>query len=112
MTNTSSRHCVECGMLVDSADTYHPYAACLMFKSCHDGNVVQANLDGVRANGAQWEAEAQAEIVRQLRSQLTARDDLLRRYQSLQHNSPPNALEVLDALDAERDALLAKGETK
>ena len=39
--------CQQCGMHVENATDYHPYAACLMFKACHDGNKVQANLDAV-----------------------------------------------------------------
>jgi len=43
--------CAECGMPVDKATTYHPYAACLMFKACQNSAVVQANLDAVVAHG-------------------------------------------------------------
>ncbi len=43
-------------MWVDPEEPYHPYAACLMFKGCKDGNVVQANLDAVRAFGAQYDS--------------------------------------------------------
>lgn len=49
--------CRECGMPVDAASTYHPYAACLMFKACGDGEVVQANLDAVVAHGYQMARE-------------------------------------------------------
>ncbi len=45
-------------MWVDDTKTYHPYAACLMFKGCHDGNKVQANLEAVVAYGAQRQLEA------------------------------------------------------
>jgi len=45
--------CAECGMPVEKATTYHPYAACLMFKACHDSTVVQANLDAVIAHGSE-----------------------------------------------------------
>ena len=47
--------CMECGMLVSPAE-YHPYAACLMFKSCHDSATVQANLDAVIAYGLMLDA--------------------------------------------------------
>lgn len=40
--------CAECGMPCDPAE-YHPFAACLMFKACHDSSVVRANLDAVSA---------------------------------------------------------------
>lgn len=40
--------CADCGMIV-GANEYHPYAACLMFKSCKDGSVVRANLAAVKA---------------------------------------------------------------
>jgi len=39
--------CGECGMSVQRQE-YHPFAACLMFKACHDGTTVRANLDAVR----------------------------------------------------------------
>lgn len=47
--------CGECGMEVEPA-AYHPYAACLMYKGCHRSDIVQANLDGVRAFGAQYDS--------------------------------------------------------
>lgn len=39
--------CTECGMVCAPGE-YHPYAACLMFKACHDGAAVLANLRAVR----------------------------------------------------------------
>ena len=39
--------CTECGMPC-SVGEYHPYAACLMFKACHNSETVRANLDFVR----------------------------------------------------------------
>lgn len=39
--------CAECGMPC-SPKEYHPYAACLMFKACHNSETVRANLDFVR----------------------------------------------------------------
>lgn len=45
--------CAECGMPVEKATTYHPYAACLMFKSCQSSDVVQANLDAVVFHGVE-----------------------------------------------------------
>jgi hypothetical protein len=39
--------CQQCGMWVDPKKPYHPYAACLMFMGCKNGNTVQANLDAV-----------------------------------------------------------------
>ena len=44
--------CCECGMQTEIVE-YHPYAACLMFKACHDSETVQANLDSVIAHGYQ-----------------------------------------------------------
>lgn len=46
----TSNQCADCGMPVNSTE-YHPYAACLMFKACHDGRVVQDNLDAVVVHG-------------------------------------------------------------
>lgn len=42
----SNHDCIACGMSVKPR-AYHPYAACLMFRACHDGNVVDANLQAV-----------------------------------------------------------------
>ena len=42
--------CAECGMEVTLAE-YHPYAACLMFKACHNSETVRANLDAVIERG-------------------------------------------------------------
>ncbi|GKS92757.1 hypothetical protein [Acidovorax sp. SUPP2539] len=45
---TTLAPCGECGMPCLPAE-YHPYAACLMFKACHNSDTVRANLDAVRA---------------------------------------------------------------
>lgn len=50
MSDTTNYECAECGMPVTS-DEYHPYAACLMFKACHNSETVKANLDAVLAQG-------------------------------------------------------------
>lgn len=47
-------------MVTREAGEYHPYAVCLMFKTCHDGEIVRANLDAVMAAGAQAECELRA----------------------------------------------------
>lgn len=39
--------CAECGMQTKPGE-YHPYAACLMFKACHNSKTVRANLDFIR----------------------------------------------------------------
>ena len=54
--------CAECGMPVDNATTYHPYAACLMFKACHNSVVVKANLDAVVWHGMAEEFERVRDI--------------------------------------------------
>jgi hypothetical protein len=48
--------CMECAMPT-TAQEYHPYAACLMFKGCGDADTVRVNLDSVIARGYQmaWE---------------------------------------------------------
>lgn len=35
--------CTQCSMPCDAGE-YHPYAACLMFKACHNSETVRANL--------------------------------------------------------------------
>lgn len=39
--------CGECGMPCAPGE-YHPYAACLMFKACHNSGTVRSNLEAVR----------------------------------------------------------------
>lgn len=41
--------CAECGMLTHGQ--YHPYAACLMFKACHNSEIVEMNLKAVLNEG-------------------------------------------------------------
>jgi hypothetical protein len=57
LKENSMNVCAECGMPVDKAATYHPYAACLMFKACQDSEMVQANLDAAVAHGYQLAQE-------------------------------------------------------
>lgn len=44
--------CSECGMALREPYEYHPYAACLMFRGCTDGDVVRANLNAVRTKAS------------------------------------------------------------
>jgi len=39
--------CGTCGMPCTPGE-YHPYAACLMFRACHNSETVRANLEAVR----------------------------------------------------------------
>lgn len=41
--------CMECGMICKPSE-YHPYAACLMFKACHNGDTVRGNLQAVKVD--------------------------------------------------------------
>jgi hypothetical protein len=43
--------CGECGMLCEPSE-YHPFAACLMFKGCHDSATVRKNLSGLQREAA------------------------------------------------------------
>lgn len=40
--------CQECGMVCEPTE-FHPFEACLMFRVCHDGDQVRANLAFMRA---------------------------------------------------------------
>lgn len=42
--------CMGCGMQIDPHE-YHPYGACLMFKSSKDGEIVRDNLEAIMAYG-------------------------------------------------------------
>jgi hypothetical protein len=48
--------CSACGMLVGLHRNYHPHAACLMFRECHNGNTVDANLRAVVEYGMRAQA--------------------------------------------------------
>lgn len=39
--------CQECGMVVKTANEYHPYAACLLFRACGNGDEVRAHLAAI-----------------------------------------------------------------
>jgi hypothetical protein len=39
--------CGYCGMVCRSIREYHPYAACLMFQACRNGDTVRGNLQSV-----------------------------------------------------------------
>jgi hypothetical protein len=53
--------CGDCGMPCEPGE-YHPFAACLMFKACHQSDVVRANLQFVvdHGKGAHLSQPAQA----------------------------------------------------
>lgn len=46
-------HCAQCGMATKHPREYHPYAACLMFMGCKDGDIVRKNLHAVLEYGAE-----------------------------------------------------------
>ena len=48
--------CSACGMLVGLHRNYHPHAACLMFRGCHNRNTVDANLRAVVEYGMKAQA--------------------------------------------------------
>jgi hypothetical protein len=94
-----SQACIECGMICEAAE-YHPYAACLMFKACHNSTIVTANLDGVRAHAAQYDsgfdnlADKNAELKECLRlamDQIGTSSKLYKRCESAITKSNPEA---------------------
>lgn len=56
--------CADCGMPCTPRE-YHPYAACLMFKACHNSDTVRANLTTARAPAAAPQGRTLAEFVLQ-----------------------------------------------
>lgn len=54
--------CKECGMPTMEGE-YHPYAACLMFKTCRDSAVVRDNLDAVVNHGYQARIEEVSDLI-------------------------------------------------
>ena len=50
MADAPLTECAECGMACRPGE-YHPFAACLMFLACKDGDRVRANLDAVVEHG-------------------------------------------------------------
>src|SRR3546814_6537942 len=67
MTASVDVTCGDCGMPCAS-DEYHPYAACLMFKACHNTTIVRANLEAALASRRVVVGEAMVE--RALRAQI------------------------------------------
>lgn len=66
MTDTTSaapimEPCGFCGMPC-TLNEYHPYAACLMFKACHNSETVRANLEAVRTQTITNQAPSDAEL--------------------------------------------------
>lgn len=58
--------CAECGMPCRAGE-YHPFAACLMFKACHNSETVRANLATLQAENERLRAEVEslrAELIR------------------------------------------------
>lgn len=51
----SSATCACCGMVTSGPKEFHPYAACLMFKACNNGDTVRANLAFVIQHGRELE---------------------------------------------------------
>lgn len=49
---TTEIQCGDCGMIVTVTE-YHPFAACLMYKTCHDSGIVRVNLINVVQYGIQ-----------------------------------------------------------
>lgn len=48
--------CGECGMPCRAGE-YHPFAACLMFKACHNSETVRANLAPLQAENERLRVE-------------------------------------------------------
>jgi len=64
-TTNTTQPCGDCGMPCAPGE-YHPYAACLMFKACHNSDTVRGNLQAVLDDGGasqRTEQQAAAEPV-------------------------------------------------
>lgn len=59
--------CADCGMYVYAGE-YHPYAACLMFKACHDSATVRTNLSAIRESRPTPEQSREARDARNIES--------------------------------------------
>lgn len=53
--------CGDCGMPCKPGE-YHPYAACLMFKACHNSDTVRANLEAVAEQRTRAMREAKVKM--------------------------------------------------
>lgn len=62
-TDQQNTPCAGCGMQTNTPREYHPHAACLMFRACHNADEVRANLDAVIEYGR----------VKERKSRLTAK---------------------------------------
>lgn len=50
--------CAKCGMPCRAGE-YHPFAACLMFKACHNSETVRANIAPLQAENERLRAEVE-----------------------------------------------------
>ena len=66
-----NNNCKECGMALRCGE-YHPYAACLMFKSCGNRDTVRNNLKDVLSHGKKRTA-LQKENIQLVRDNLRKR---------------------------------------
>lgn len=57
--------CQDCGMVCEPTE-FHPFAACLMFKACHNGGLVRDSLQFLAEEAVKQEREACAKIVEEL----------------------------------------------
>ena len=51
--------CMQCSMVLKNGREYHPYAACLMFQACRNGDPVRGNLQDVVDYGRDVPLEAE-----------------------------------------------------
>lgn len=96
-----TRPCGTCGMPCTPGE-YHPYAACLMFKACHNSETVRANLEAVRATPQPTQAQAGLpwSWVDEVRQYLTAAADS----SMSRNNSEQLASELLEQMPTKAQA--------
>ena len=99
--------CMECDMPLANAGTYHPYAACLMFKACHNSRTVSDNLESVMAYSVQYHGDSVT--LRQQFAEAQSRRDVLGNYVAQLVHQLRGCIDSLDTegiLEEDADRLL------
>lgn len=52
-----NQHCAACGMLIEPAGEYHPWAVCALKKAGYDNATIKANVGAVLNHGRRLERQ-------------------------------------------------------
>ena len=98
-----NNNCKECGMALRCGE-YHPYAACLMFKSCGNRDTVRNNLKDVLSHGKKRTA-LEKENIQLVRDNLRKRVEELEAERDAANAVAKAYVEQVDELEAKMDSV-------